>query len=223
MTQGRRDVVLLDLDGTVLDTYAAILDSLQYATKTVLGAALPDDELVSMVGQPLVTQMRVFAQGDEDLAQRLLVTYRAYNEEGLDERISPFAGIPEALAALRERGFTVGVVTSKRRGLAEQSLIYFGLREGLACVRGVEDSTAHKPDPDPLLRAADALAADASRCLYVGDSPFDIQAAHAADMPCVGVTWGKFFARDRLEPERPSVLIDDPAELVGAVLCAAQL
>lgn len=223
MTQRCRDVVLFDLDGTVLDTYAAILDSLQYATRTVLGAALPDDELVSMVGQPLVTQMRVFAGGDEALAQRLLVTYRAYNEAGLDDRIAPFAGVPEAFEALRAQGFTVGVVTSKRRGLAEQSLIHFGLCEGLACVRGVEDSTAHKPDPDPLLHAAEALGVDAGQCLYVGDSPFDIQAAHAADMPCVGVTWGKFFSRTQLEGERPSVLIDDPAELVGAVLCAAQL
>lgn len=221
MAQRRRDVVLFDLDGTVLDTYAAILDSLQYATRTVLGAALPDDQLVSMVGQPLVTQMRVFAEGDEGLAQRLLTTYRAYNEEGLDERIAPFAGIPEALENLRGRGFTVGVVTSKRRGLAEQSLIHFGLRDGLACVRGVEDSAAHKPDPDPLLRAAEALGADAARCLYVGDSPFDLQAAHAANMPSVGVAWGKFFSREQLEPECPSVLIDEPTELVGAVLRVA--
>lgn len=46
----KRDVALFDLDGTVLDTYAPILESMRYATKTVFGEALPDSKLVSMVG-----------------------------------------------------------------------------------------------------------------------------------------------------------------------------
>lgn len=54
----KRDVALFDLDGTVLDTYAPILESMRYATKTVLGEALPDSKLVSMVGQPLVLRCK---------------------------------------------------------------------------------------------------------------------------------------------------------------------
>lgn len=220
----KRDVALFDLDGTVLDTYAPILESMRYATKTVFGEALPDSKLVSMVGQPLVTQMQAFAaeQGcGSEVADELTRVYREYNERDLDEKSFPFPGIPEAIASLKNAGFTVGVVTSKRAVLATKSLKAHGLFDAFACVNGAEDSTAHKPDPDPLLTAAKKLGVSPDRCVYVGDSPYDLQAAHAANMSCVGVTWGKFFGREILLEQMPSVLIASPEELVGAVEFAA--
>ncbi|MEE0245212.1 MAG: HAD-IA family hydrolase [Eggerthellaceae bacterium] len=220
----KRDVALFDLDGTVLDTYAPILESMRYATKTVFGEALPDSKLVSMVGQPLVTQMQAFAAErgcGSEIADELTRVYREYNERDLDEKSFPFPGIPEAIASLKNAGFTVGVVTSKRAVLATKSLKAHGLFDAFACVNGAEDSTAHKPDPDPLLTAAKKLGVSPDRCVYVGDSPYDLQAAHAASMPCVGVTWGKFFGRDILLEQMPSVLIASPEELVGAVEFAA--
>lgn len=220
----KRDVALFDLDGTVLDTYAPILESMRYATKMVFGEALPDSKLVSMVGQPLVTQMQAFAAErgcGSEVADELTRVYREYNERDLDEKSFPFPGIPEAIASLKNAGFTVGVVTSKRAVLATKSLKAHGLFDAFACVNGTEDSTAHKPDPDPLLTAAKKLGVSPDRCVYVGDSPYDLQAAHAANMPCVGVTWGKFFGRDILLEQMPSVLIASPEELVGAVEFAA--
>ena len=220
----KRDVALFDLDGTVLDTYAPILESMRYATKTVFGEALPDSKLVSMVGQPLVTQMQVFAAErgcGSEVADELTRVYREYNERDLDEKSFPFPGVPEAIASLKNAGFTVGVVTSKRAVLATKSLKAHGLFDAFACVNGAEDSTAHKPDPDPLLTAAKKLGVSPDRCVYVGDSPYDLQAAHAANMPCVGVAWGKFFGRDILLEQMPSVLIASPEELVGAVEFAA--
>ena len=220
----KRDVALFDLDGTVLDTYAPILESMRYATKTVFGEALPDSKLVSMVGQPLVTQMQAFAAErgcGSEVADELTRVYREYNERDLDEKSFPFPGVPEAIASLKNAGFTVGVVTSKRAVLATKSLKAHGLFDAFACVNGAEDSTAHKPDPDPLLTAAKKLGVSPDRCVYVGDSPYDLQAAHAASMPCVGVTWGKFFGRDILLEQMPSVLIASPEELVGAVEFAA--
>lgn len=220
----KRDVALFDLDGTVLDTYASILESMRYATKTVFGEALPDSKLVSMVGQPLVTQMQAFAAErgcGSEVADELTRVYREYNERDLDEKSFPFPGIPEAIASLKNAGFTVGVVTSKRAVLATKSLKAHGLFDVFACVNGAEDSTAHKPDPDPLLTAAKKLGVSPDRCVYVGDSPYDLQAAHAANMPCVGVAWGKFFGREILLEQMPSVLIASPEELVGAVEFAA--
>lgn len=220
----KRDVALFDLDGTVLDTYAPILESMRYATKTVFGEALPDSKLVSMVGQPLVTQMQAFAAErgcGSEVADELTRVYREYNERDLDEKSFPFPGIPEAIASLKNAGFTVGVVTSKRAVLATKSLKAHGLFDVFACVNGAEDSTAHKPDPDPLLTAAKKLGVSPDRCVYVGDSPYDLQAAHAANMPCVGVAWGKFFGREILFEQMPSVLIASPEELVGAVEFAA--
>lgn len=220
----KRDVVLFDLDGTVLDTYAPILESMRYATKTVLGEPLPDAELIAKVGQPLVVQMQTFAADHgyaPEVADELTRVYREFSERDLDEKSKPFPGVPEAIAALKNAGFTVGVVTSKRVALATKSLKAHGLFDVFACVNGAEDSAAHKPDPEPLLAAAKKLGVSPDRCVYVGDSPYDLQAAHAADMPCVGVAWGKFFGREVLLEQMPSVLIASPEELVGAVEFAA--
>lgn len=220
----KRDVVLFDLDGTVLDTFQPILDSMRYATEKVFGQALPDEELIAKVGQPLVTQMETFAADHgygPEAAEELTTTYRAHNEKDLQEKSGPFPGVPRAIDTLREKGYIVGIVTSKRVWLASESLKAHGLFDLFACVNGAEDSEGHKPDPDPLFAAAKKLGVDPSRCIYVGDSPYDLQAAKAADMPSVGVTWGKFFSREVLLNEMPSVLICDPSELVGAIEFAA--
>lgn len=217
---GKRDVVLFDLDGTVLDTYNAIMDSMRYATEKVLGAALPDAELAAKVGQPLVVQMQTFAEDHgygPEVAEELTTTYRAYNERDLDERSAPFEGIAEAIWHLRQHGYETGVVTSKRVWLATNSVKNHGLASLFSCVNGAEDSKEHKPHPEPLLNAAKKLGVEADRCIYIGDSPYDLQAAKAAGMPCVAVTWGKFFTEEVLKPENPNQLIHEVKELVGAV------
>lgn len=216
-----RDVVLFDLDGTVLDTHDAILESLQYATRTVLHKVIPDEVLVAEVGQPLVKQMRTLAP-DEETAQELLVVYRSRNEQDLDQKTKPFDGIEDLLRALKQEGFTVAVVTSKRQSLATTSLKAFGLFDLFARVNGMEASKKHKPDPDPLIQAAHDLNVPLCRCLYIGDSPFDIQAAHGANLPCVAVTWGRFFGRDVLEEQRPTAFADTMDELHQAIRQLAQ-
>lgn len=211
-----RDVVLFDLDGTVLDTHDAILDSMRYATQKVLGVNLPDEVLVAEVGQPLVTQMRSFAP-DEDTAQELLRVYRQRNEKDLDQKTRPFPGIEDLVKELNQEGFTVAIVTSKREVLAHASLKSFGLYDLFACVNGLESSTGHKPNPDPLIQVAKDLAVPLERCLYIGDSPFDIQAAHAASMPCIAVTWGKFFDEATLRAEHPTKIVNSCDELLSAI------
>ena len=200
-----RDVVLFDLDGTVLDTHDAILDSMRFATQKVLNKTIPDEVLVAEVGQPLVTQMRTLAP-DEETAQKLLVVYRARNEEDLDQKTKPFSDIEALVRSLAEEGYISAIVTSKRESLATTSLKSFGMYELFARVNGMESSVGHKPDPDPLIQAAGDL-----------EVSLDIQAAHAAQIPCIGVTWGGFFSREVLEREKPTVLVETMSELHDAI------
>jgi pyrophosphatase PpaX len=82
---------------------------------------------------------------------------------------------------------------------------------------GAEDTTRHKPNPDPLLLALERLGASADDAVYVGDSPFDIQAAKAAQVGSVAVTWGRIHSRERLEREAPDAVVDTVEELLGAL------
>ena len=189
---------------------------MRYATRKVLGRVIPDGVLVEKVGQPLIDQMIALADTPEQ-SEILLKVYRSHNERNLYENSKPFKGVPEMIAAVKTRGATLGVVTSKRRSIAGGSLAYYGLLDEFSCFVGLEDSEEHKPNPAPLIVAAKALEVPLSTCVYIGDSPYDIQAAQSAKIPCIGVTWGKFFSREILEAEQPQRLIDSPEELMDAL------
>jgi pyrophosphatase PpaX len=185
---------LFDLDGTLLDTKELILSSFRHATREVLGEQLPDERILPFIGIPLIYQMRIIA-GEH--ADRLMEVYREHNARVHDELIRPFKGTREALDALRAEGRRLAVVTSKRNGPAQRGLACFGLEDCFELVIGSDDTAKHKPDPEPLLLAAERLGVAADSCVYVGDSPFDMQAARAAGITAVAALWG-MFSRDEL-------------------------
>lgn len=210
----RYETVLFDLDGTLIDSGAAILASFHHATQTVLGRRYEDDVIMASVGgHGIRRQMAAF---DEDRVDDLVAAYRAHNME-LYRDIRLFPGIEPVLAQLRDSGRSLGVVTVKSRITVDLTFELLPLGEYFEAVVNGDDVTEHKPHPAGLELALEQLGADAGTAAYVGDSPFDLQAAKAAGMGAIGVTWGRIHGRDRLEPEQPDALIDRPEELVGVV------
>lgn len=203
--------VLFDLDGTLLDTHDLILASFRHATSEVLGRSFPDEVLMQKVGQPLATQMWDFTD-DAAVHEQLLTTYRTFNHAAHDECVRAFEGVAEALAELHERGLRMGVVTSKMHALAMRGIEICGLADYIECLVAPDDFPAHKPDPGPVAYGCELLGLQPSECLYVGDSPFDIQAGNGAGCATVAVTWG-MFAPELLAEHSPSHTIDTPAEL----------
>lgn len=210
MTQGGLRGVLFDLDGTLVDTYDIILTSFRHATRAVLGRALPDEVLMQKVGQPLVTQMWDFTD-DAAVHDQLMETYRAHNDR-LAGEVSLFPGTEEALRALTEAGFRLGVVTSKRHGLAQRTLELLGADGYFGFLVGPDDYPAHKPDPGPVLYGCELAGLAPEECLYVGDSPFDLQAGNGAGCLTAAARWGMFPA-DVLAAEHPDFALDSIAEL----------
>jgi len=191
----RFGTVLFDLDGTVVDTRELIRQSHRHAVTTVLGRDMPDDDLLANVGRPLIEQMAAF---DADRAQQLLEAQRAFSHAHTEELIRPYAGLGEMLAGLKAVGCRTGVVTSKSGPTVQ--LAFDALPEvadHIDVLVAVEDTSVHKPGPEPVLLALDRLGADAADACYVGDAPFDIAAGRAAGVTTVGVTWG-FFPRDAI-------------------------
>jgi pyrophosphatase PpaX len=189
-----KQAVLFDLDGTLVDTRELILSSFRYATREVLGTQLPDEDILPYIGIPLIYQMQTIAL---ERADELMKVYREHNARVHDELIHYFEGTREALAALRKEGRMLAVVTSKRNEPALRGLTRFGLEGYFEFIIGSDDTTRHKPDPEPLLLAAQRLGLSADRCVYVGDSPYDMQAARAAGTLAIGALWG-MFSREQL-------------------------
>jgi pyrophosphatase PpaX len=189
--------VLFDLDGTLIDTIDMIRASMRYATEKVLGAALSDEVLMRNVGVPLRVQMEEFSAPN---AGELMSVYREHNNRVHDVMLKEYPGVEEALTALSSKGLSLGVVTSKSRPGAFRGLERFGLERFFETVVTCDDVDRFKPDPFPLLRAAELLGVDISKCAYVGDSPHDMSAAVAAECVSIAALWGGFSEEVVLSP-----------------------
>ena len=204
--------VLFDFDGTLVDTTNLIYQSMRHATGEVLGREIPRETLMRNVGQPLPRQMEIL---DPDRAADLLESYRVFNDANHERYIASFPEVETALGRLRDAGLGVAVVTSKRKhsvGLALDS--FPALRELVDFFVTMEDTTEHKPRPEPLLKGLELLGGvPPENAAYVGDAPFDVMAARAAGVAAVAVSWGA-FTEDALEVTEPDYLSKD---LNGAV------
>lgn len=208
---------LFDFDGTLVDTTEMIHQGMRHATAEVLGREdIPREILLANVGQPLPRQMELI---DAEKAELLLEAYRRHHEENHDALIQEFPGIEKSLSRLRSAGIKVAVVTSKRLVSVEMALNNFpDLRNVVDRFVTLEDTTEHKPHPEPLLRGLELLGGvPKEEAAYVGDSPFDVEAAKAAGLTSVAVSWGA-FSEDRLREAEPGHLVPDIDAAVDVLL-----
>ncbi|HST16090.1 MAG TPA: HAD-IA family hydrolase [Gaiellaceae bacterium] len=208
----RHPFVLFDLDGTVVDSGPIILASMRHATQTVLGREYTDAELLAHVGGPgLEAQMAAIEPGRTD---ELVRVYREHNEP-LHDTLTGFDGIDATLETLLERGHRLGIVTAKRRATVDLAFARLPLAHLFEVVVGGDETERHKPDPEPLLLALTRLDAPAAQAAYVGDSPYDMQAARAAGLFAVGVAWGGIHDRSALGDA--DVVVDRAEELLDVL------
>jgi len=203
--------VLFDLDGTLIDTIELILSSARHAFEGWPRATPTDEEWVRGIGTPLVQQLRGYAETEEEVAL-LLERYRRYQHEHHDRLTRCYDDVPEVVASLAERGHPLAVVTSKASPIARQSLGYVGLDRYFPVVVGYEDTTRHKPEPDPVLLALSRLGTSAKNAVFVGDSPHDVYAGNAAGVATIAALWGP-FDRATLARARPNHFIECLADL----------
>lgn len=207
--------VLLDLDGTLVDTLDLLLSSARHAFTGRTGRVPTDAEWRAGIGTPLHRQMEPFATDPADLD--LLVTdYRTFQREHHDRLTILYPGVRAVVHTLRERGHAMAVVTSKSDEIASRTLRHVGLADDLQVVVGADSSPRHKPDPEPVRIALDRLGRDPGEAIFVGDAPFDIQAGVAAGVTTVGALWG-FFTRDVLEEVGAHFCLESISELPALV------
>ena len=208
------DPAIFDLDGTLVDTVELIVESFRHATRTVLGRELPDEHILAGVGRPLRVQMERLSR---EHADELYDVYREYNHRRHDELVRGYEGIDDVLEALHSAGRRLGIVTSKSHDTTQMAFRAVGLAGHFDAVVTAGDTEAHKPDPEPLLLCLEMLGRSSDRAIYVGDSPYDIQAGAAAGMTTAAVAWG-VFGRETLLASGPDFWLERPGELVALCL-----
>ncbi|QNP40446.1 phosphoglycolate phosphatase [Lysobacter solisilvae (ex Woo and Kim 2020)] len=206
--------VLFDLDGTLVDSAPDFIAVINRMRAERGRDALPLAELRPVVSKGARAMLGagfpdVAASEREAWVQEFLDLYEA--ELGLHG--TPFDGVEAMLAALEANGTTWGIVTNKPEYLARKLLPLLGWETRCAILVGGDTLPVRKPDPLPLLHAAQAIGVVADDCIYVGDDERDIIAARAAGMPSVVALWGYRLHEDDPFAWQGDVLIHAPAEL----------
>jgi pyrophosphatase PpaX len=165
------------------------------------------------VGGPgLEHQMRSF--GGESHVEELIRVYREHNEP-LHDELQICVGMDDVLVALKEQGRKLGIVSAKRRRTVELAFANVEIGHLFDVVVGGDEHKRQKPEPDLLLLALERLDAKPEGAAYVGDSPFDMQAARAGGMHAIGVTWGGIHDREALTVA--DVVVDTPEDLLAVL------
>lgn len=212
------DVIFLDLDGCLVDSTRAITNSFDHALASVGIAPRPREVTRTFIGPPLRASFdRIVAEEGREpsLAGELVLRYRERYGAMAVRETSIFAGIPDALAALREIA-PIAIVTSKLGIVAERLVDDIGLRAHVEVVYAPEDEHVIEPKEVTLRRALAETRARPHATVMIGDREHDMLAGHACGTATVGVLWG---AGDRAELEAAgahAIVAEVPA-LAGAV------
>lgn len=205
------ETILFDLDGTILDTNELIIQSFLHTFEGITAEPLTREILIPNMGRPLIDQMRHFS-GRQDVDD-LIAKYRAYNVQRHDEFVVEFPFVKETLTKLHEAGVKLGVVTSKVRLTTEMGLKLCGIFDLFGTIVTVEDVVQPKPHQEGIERALKELGGNKASAIMVGDSHYDIEAAHNAGVISVAVSWS-LKGTEYLKKYNPNYIIDDIREIL---------
>lgn len=196
------DAVLLDLDGTLLDTVADLAAATNAMLADLGRPPLALATVAAYVGKgAAVLVHRALGGGldgrvpEDEFEPAMAAFMRHYDREnGL--RAEPYDGVLEGLEAMRAKGLALACVTNKPQRFADALLERCAMARYFELVVGGDALERRKPDPLPMRHAAGRLGVEPARCLAIGDSVNDALAARAAGMPVLAVPYGYNEGRD---------------------------
>ena len=195
---------LFDMDGTLIDSSAAILSSVKEAAR-VTGLRVPaDKEIKEIIYLPSLISFKILYP-DKDPAKFDSV-FLSLMRGKFKNMIKELPKAKRTLERLREKGIKIAIVTTKDRESAEAAIRLFQFPYDILLT--AEDAKRVRPDPEPLLKAIELLNSSADHTFYCGDTPPDIVQGRRAGVKTVGLTTG-LYTKEELETETPDFIFDN--------------
>ncbi|MBD3800301.1 MAG: HAD family hydrolase [Campylobacterales bacterium] len=180
--------ILFDLDGTLIDSTEAILESF-HRTFDVLGGEHPTDTAIKALIGHTLDDMYLQLGINPEAVETYVRTYKEHYR-----RISTLKTVllPQAREAIEAASAVarLGVVTTKTGLYSRELMEHFGVMGAFEVLIGREDVTHAKPHPEPVLTALERMGADPERSWLIGDTRLDAEAARRAGIGCIGVLSG---------------------------------
>lgn len=218
--------VIFDLDGTLADTSADLIDAANACFRALGHGDLLDpaeDALTAFHGGRAMLRLGFARLGDGGEAEvdREYLRLLAFYEDGIARQTTLYPGAVAAVEALRAAGFATGICTNKPERLAGILLDRLGVRHLFASLVGADTLPVRKPDPAPFRASVGRAGGALARSMLVGDTETDRRTAAAAGVPVALVTFGpEGQSIARLQPEALLDRYDDLPALAETVLGA---
>src|SRR3989442_7890264 len=207
--------VLFDLDRTLMDTLASIVEAMNEAAAEVhVVPEFPPDELRPTIGKPVPRQLDELRGISGPIAEAFTDRYYARFTRLVERGVRLYPGVADSFPRLVGR--RIGTMSTRRRYQVARMLQAVRLESFFHAIVGGDDVTRPKPSPDLPLLAPQPLGVAAERCAVVGDSPVDILAGHAAGTKAVAALYG-YGDPDRVAEARPDATIRSFSELPDAL------
>lgn len=213
----KREAILFDLDGTLLDTLEDLADSANAVLARRGHPTHPTEAYKFFIGggvKRLVVKMLPESEGSEETIARCIGEVRAEYGQRWANKTRVYEGVPEMLRELTGREIPMAVYSNKPDDFARKCVDRFLPDFRFEVVIGAKQGNPRKPDPTVALGIARQMGVLPGKFLYLGDTSTDMQTAVAAGMFPVGVLWG-FRTAEELRTNGAKELIERPGELPG--------
>lgn len=209
------ETYIFDLDGTLLDTLDDLAAAVNYTLRTYGMPEHSRDDIRRFVGNGVRMLMtRAVPNGEQNPQfEEVFSTFRMYYMKHSLDTTHPYDGVPKMLAALKQRGCRLAVVSNKFDKATKELCRHFFADTIEVAVGEHEAEGIHKkPAPDTVIEALSQLDVGRENAVYVGDSDVDLETAHNACLPCISVLWG-FRDKEFLLAHGAQTFINHPNEL----------
>lgn len=207
------ELLIFDLDGTILETLQDLYESVNYALKS---NGLPERtlrEVRAFVGNGIKNLMiRSCPDGSsQETVDKMHESFVEHYKEHKADNTAPYEGVVELLKRLKDKGYVLAVVSNKDDNAVKPLCEKF-FPDIFDITLGNSPFVKRKPDPDMVNKVMEKFGKTISNTVYIGDSEVDIETARNAKLPCITVTWG-FRDEPDLEKCGATVFAHDMQEL----------
>ncbi|KQU20283.1 MULTISPECIES: pyrophosphatase PpaX [Peribacillus] len=205
--------LLFDLDGTLINTIELIIDSFTKTLDHYSPGQFKREDIIPFIGPTLVD---TFSSIDPERIDEMIAFYREHNWKNHDLLVTQYDGVFETIQTLKQSGYKLAVVTTKKRDVVEKGLRLSKLDQFFDVVVTLDDVEKAKPDPEPLVKALNQLGSVPEEAIMVGDSYHDILGGKNTGTKTAGVAWS-IRGREFLESYHPDYMLEQMADLLNII------
>ena len=219
MTDTQFSAVLFDLDGTLVDTAIDMIHALAtLADKHQIEHNLNVSEFRQYISKGAVALVKsVFNDPPAELLESLRKEYLEIYQQQLNTHSKLFDGIAEMIKHLDQNQIPWGIVTNKPSWLAKPVVAAINELKTTKVLICADEVGVAKPDPKPLLLAAEKMNINPATTLYLGDAQSDIDGAHNAGMHSAVAMWGYLAPEDHVEEWGAGYRYEQPTYLIQSL------